>query len=143
MAFTISREAKVKAARLHEDRAANSRRELNCYCYARKRGSATCLTARGRRMLENACAKKRRFYPLRSQCRNFRKLNNRNRCTDQRRMRYMIVAAGGDHRHSAAVLGTIRVRVDTLVQLRRSTQRECPEKCDGNASRYQWTPAIC
>ena len=54
----------------------------------------------------------------------------------------MIVAAGGDHRHSAAVLDAIRVRVDTLVQLRRSTQREGQQKCHRNASRYECTPAI-
>jgi hypothetical protein len=93
-------------------------------------------------MLKNACAKKRRFYPLWSQCRNFGKLDCRSRCTNYRWMRYVIVASGSDHRHTAPVLDTIRVRVDTLVQLRRSAQRERPEKCDGNASRYECTPTI-
>ena len=54
----------------------------------------------------------------------------------------MIVAAGGDHRHRAAVLDTICVRVDTLVQLRRGIQRHCPEKCERNARRDECTPAI-
>ena len=54
----------------------------------------------------------------------------------------MIVAAGGDHRHSAAVLDTIRVRVDALVQLRGRTQRERPKKRDGNECREKSAPAI-
>ncbi len=37
-------------------------------------------------MLENACAKKRRLNPARGQRRNFRKLNGRDRRTDQRHM---------------------------------------------------------
>ena len=41
----------------------------------------------------------------------------------------MIVASGGDHCHSAAVLDTIRIRMKTLVQLRRSAQCKRPEKC--------------
>jgi hypothetical protein len=38
-------------------------------------------------------------------------------------MSSMIVAAGSDHRRRAIVLGTIRIRVHVLVQLRGSTQR--------------------
>ena len=55
----------------------------------------------------------------------------------------MIVAAGGDHGRCATVLDTIRVLVDTLVQLRGSTQRERPEKRGGNANRNKRAPAIC
>jgi len=44
----------------------------------------------------------------------------------------MIVAARCHHGHRAVVLGAIRILVDALVQLRRSTQRERPEKCRGN-----------
>ena len=69
-------------------------------------------------MLENACAKKRRFDPLRSQRRNFRQLNGRERQTDKQQMRYMIIASGVDDCHSAAVLDTIRIRMKPLVQLR-------------------------
>jgi len=76
------------------------------------------LTASGRRVLENARAKKRRFDPLRGQRRNFRKLNGRDRCAHQWRMRSVIVVARGDHRHRAIVLNAIRVRVDALMQLR-------------------------
>ena len=40
----------------------------------------------------------------------------------------MIVAARCDHGRRAIVLGTIRILVDALVQLRGGTQRERPEK---------------
>ena len=73
---------------------------------------------RGRRVLEYAGAKKRRFDPLRSQRRNFGKVNDWDGCADQWRMSGMIVAAGRDHCRSAVVLGTIRIFVDALVQLR-------------------------
>jgi len=93
-------------------------------------------------MLENACAKKRRLNPLRGQRRNLRKVENRNRRADQWRMSSMIVTARCDHRHCAAVLDTVRIRVDTLVQLRGSTQRERPKKRDGNECREKSAPAI-
>jgi len=95
-----------------------------------------------RRMLENACAKKRRFDPLRSQRRNFGKVNGRSRYTDQWRMSGMIVVARGDHRRRAIVLDPIRVLVDVVVQLRGSTQRERPQKCHGDKCRDKCTPAI-
>ena len=44
----------------------------------------------------------------------------------------MIVAARCHHGHRAVVLGAIRILVDALVQLRRSTQRERPKKCREN-----------
>ena len=94
-------------------------------------GRPTILTACRRRVLENACAKKRRFNPLRGQRRNFGKLNGRDGCADQWRMRSMIVTARGDHRRCAVVLGAIRVRMDALVQLRGSAQRKRPEKSRG------------
>src|SRR5205814_1791210 len=93
------------------------------------------LSAERRRMLENACAKKRRLNPARGQRRNFGKLNGRGRCADQRRISSMIVAARGDHGHSAVVLGPIRILVHALVELRGSTQGECPEKPYGNQCR--------
>jgi len=83
-------------------------------------------------MLENACAKKRRLNPARDQRRNFGKLMRRDGCTDQRRMSSMVVAAGSNHGHRAAVLDAIRILVHALVELRRSTQRERPEKSRGN-----------
>ena len=92
------------------------------------------LTARGRRMLENARAKERRLNPARDQRRNFGEFNGRDWRADQRRMSSMIVAARGDHGHRAVVLGAIRILVEALVQLRRSTQRERPEKCRENAN---------
>ena len=55
----------------------------------------------------------------------------------------MIVTSGGDHRHSAAVLDAIRVRMKALVQLRRSAQRQRPEKCQRDETGDQYTTAAC
>ncbi len=57
-------------------------------------------------------------------------------------MTSMIVAAEGDHCRCAVVLDTVCVLVDTLVQLRGSTQRERPEKCSANANRNERAPVI-
>ena len=100
------------------------------------------LTARGRRMLENACAKKRRLNPAGSQRRNFRKLNGRKRHTDQWRMSSMIVAARCDHCRCAIVLDATCILVDALMQLRGSTERERPKKRSGNEGRDDRTSAI-
>ena len=93
-------------------------------------------------MLEDVRAKKRRLNPARGQRRNFGNLMWRDRRADQWRMSSMIVTARCDHRHCAAVLDTVRIRVDTLVQLRGSTQRERPKKRDGNECREKSAPAI-
>jgi len=85
-------------------------------------------------VLEDARAKKRRFDPLRSQRRNCGKVNGRNRYADQWRVRRMIVVSRGDHCRRAAVLDPIRICVKALMQLRRSTQRERPDKCRGDAN---------
>ena len=94
-------------------------------------------------MLENACAKKQQFDPLRSQRRNFRKLIGRNGCAEQRHMSSVIVAARRHHRNRAAVIDAVRVCVDALVQLRGSAQRERPEKCHGDKCRDKCAPARC
>src|SRR5437763_12000186 len=100
------------------------------------------LTARGRRMLENACAKKRRLNPAGSQRRNFRKLNGRKRHTDQWRMSSMIVAARCDHCRCAIVLDATCILVDALMQLRGSTERERPKKRSGNEGRDDRSPRL-
>lgn len=100
------------------------------------------LSARGRGVLENARAKKRRFDPLRSQRRNFGKLNRGDGRADEWRMSSMIEAARGDHGRDATVLDAVRILVDTLVQLRGSTQSERPEKCRANANRNERAPVI-
>ena len=97
---------------------------------------------RRRRVLENACAKKRRLDPLRSQRWNFGKVNGRHRRADQWRMSSMIVTARCDHRHRTVVLDTIRILVDALVQLRGSTQDERPKKPYGNERRDKSASAI-
>jgi hypothetical protein len=85
-------------------------------------------------MLENARAEKRRLNPARGQRRNFGELNGRGWYAHQWRMSGVIVTARGDHCHGAVVIHAIRVRMDALVQLRRSTQRERPKECRENAN---------
>src|SRR5438874_4067236 len=97
---------------------------------------------RGRRVLENARAKIRRLNPARGQRRNFGKVNDWDGCANQWRMSSMIVAARGNHRRHAVVLDPIRVRVNALVQLRGSTQRERPEKRYEDEARDERTSAI-
>jgi len=62
---------------------------------------------------------------------------------NQWRMSSMIVAARRNHRRRAVVLDAIRVGVDALVQLRRSSQRQRPEKCPGNECRDKRALTIC
>ena len=100
MAFTIHVRPCYSCASAEKAFRESGERELK-FSAPRERGSPTCSAARGRRMLENACAKKRRFDPLRGQRRNFRNLNARDRETNQRRMGCMIVTSGDNHRHSA------------------------------------------
>jgi len=95
-------------------------------------GRPTILTARRRRVLEDARAEKRRLNPARGQRRNYGKLNRRNGGSDERRMSSMIIITRRNHRRCAAVLDATRVRVDALMQLRGSTQRKRPEKPYGN-----------
>jgi len=57
-------------------------------------------------------------------------------------MSSMIVTARCDHCHRAVVLDTIRILVDALVQLRRSTQRERPKKRYGDDRRDKSAPVI-
>ena len=55
----------------------------------------------------------------------------------------MIVTARCDHRRCATVLDAIRVRVDALVQLRRSTQRERPQESREHATNNKGASVIC
>ena len=101
---------------------------------------------RGWRVLENACAEKWRRNPERVQRWNRRKLNGGNRRTDQRHRGGMIAAARADEGHRATVLGSIGVRVNSLMQRWRNSQRERPKKraqnSGGNdrARRYRLSP---
>ena len=56
----------------------------------------------------------------------------RDGCTDQCRMSSMVAAAGSNQGHRTGVFDAIRILVHALVQLRRSTQSERPEKCRGD-----------
>jgi hypothetical protein len=73
---------------------------------------------RGRRVLENASEKKRGLDPLRSQIRHWGKLIDENRNADELRTRGMIEVTRSNERYGARVVDTIRIRVDSLVQLR-------------------------
>jgi hypothetical protein len=95
-----------------------------------------------RRVLEDGCAEERRFDPLRSQRRNFGKVNGRSRSAHQWRMSGMIVVARGDHCRRAAVFDPIRICVKAVMQLRGSTQRERAEKCRENAGRNKRASVI-
>ena len=86
-------------------------------------------------MLENACAKKRRLDPLRSQRRNFGKMNGWQLCTDQWRLRGMIITASRNQRNRASVIAAVRISVNARVQLRRNTQEQRPEKRCGDEGR--------
>jgi hypothetical protein len=105
------------------------------------------LSERGWRVLENASAEKWRWNPERVQRRNRRKLNGGNRRTDQRHMGRMIAASSADQGHGAAVLGSIGIRVNPLMQRWRNSQRERPKKraqnSGGNdrARRYRLSPS--
>src|SRR6266853_626912 len=56
----------------------------------------TSLNQRGWRMLEDACAKKRRLNPAWGQRRNFGKLNGRGRCADKWYMSNVLVTPRRD-----------------------------------------------
>ena len=55
----------------------------------------------------------------------------------------VFVGAGRDRRNCTTVFGTARVGVDALVQLRRNTQRECPDKRGENTGRDECASAVC
>ena len=78
----------------------------------------TCLTASRRRVREDVRLEKKRFDPLGGQRRDFGKLNGWEQSTDKRRRASLLVGTGGDRRNCATMLGTARVAVDPLVQLR-------------------------
>jgi hypothetical protein len=58
-------------------------------------------------------------------------------------MSSMIVIPRCDHCRHAVVLDATRVRVDALVQLRRRTQRECPEKSRADTNRNKRASMVC
>jgi len=67
------------------------------------------LGARGRRVLEDACAEKWRLDPLRSERRDFSKLDDRNGRGHERRMRGMSIVARGNKRRCASVIRAIGI----------------------------------
>jgi hypothetical protein len=81
-------------------------------------GYSSVLGQCGRRVLENARAKERRFDPLRGQRRNCRKLDDRNGGAYKRHRRRMGEAARRDECYRAGVPGLVCIRVNGLVQLR-------------------------
>jgi len=57
-----------------------------------------------------------------------REANIESRCTDQRRVRRMLIAAGGDQRNRANMVDAIRVIVNASMQSRRNADQKCPGK---------------
>lgn len=51
----------------------------------------------------------------------------------------MIIIAGGNERRRASVFDLVRIRMNALVQLRRSTQGERPKKSRGSEDRDRST----
>ena len=78
----------------------------------------TCLSASRRRVREDVRLEKKRFDPLGRQRRDFGKLNGWERSADKRRRASVLVGTGRDRRNCTTMLGTARVGVDALVQLR-------------------------
>ena len=94
----------------------------------------TSLNQRGWRMLEDACAKKRRLNPAWGQRRNFGKLNGRGRCADKWYMSNVLVTPRRDQRNHTNVFAAIRIRVNARVQLRRDATEKCPrERCENDS----------
>lgn len=90
-------------------------------------------------MFENTRDKKKRADPERSQLGNLTIKGNGS--GDQQRDRRMIDISSGDERDRACVIDAIRVGVDPLVELGRSTQRQRPEKSGGSDDRDRSTPS--
>ncbi len=94
----------------------------------------------GRRVLEDARARKRRSNPDRVQGRDKTKLQGRGRGGDERCGRGLLIAAGSDERHRTFMPGSVRIGVDEFMPLRQNTQRksrdECCESNDGNPGSY-------
>ena len=79
------------------------------------------------RVFENRSDKEDRLNPARTQCGNIIGAQ-RNRRHDQQRYRRVIIVARGDECYRASVLRAVCVRMNALVQLRRSAERQRPEK---------------
>jgi hypothetical protein len=100
------------------------------------------LSEGGWRVLEYARNNEQRLDPLGSQSRNFTKLNNGSRSSDERRRPRMVVVSGCDESNRARVIGPVSVRVNAFVQLRRDAQRERPKKSANNENRSEITRPI-
>jgi hypothetical protein len=101
------------------------------------------LTEGRRRVREDVRLEEERLNPNQVERGNSSKLRNKVRCADERWLRHMITVARCDRRNRTTVLGPGRVGVHALVQLRRNTQRERPEKCGANASRNERASMVC
>jgi hypothetical protein len=109
-----------------------------CFSFPRaERDELPCLSERGRGVLENTRPEKWRLDPLRVQRRNCRKLSDLYGRIDSRRMSNVIVTAGAYQCDRARVLSAVCIRMEALVQLRRSAERERPKKSGRKKRRHQ------
>jgi hypothetical protein len=90
-----------------------------------------------RRVRENVRFEEQRWGPLRGERRKVGKLNGPKLSADQWRLNRVLAISRGDRRNRAIVLGAIRVRVDTLMQLRRNAEHSCPDKRGDNANHHE------
>ena len=102
---------------MHEYRAAIQAEEMGML-RAKIAAQLRALRARGRRVLEDARAKKRRRHPLRSQRRNCCKLISRDRRADLGNIGNVIVAARGNQCDRAGVLAPRGIWVNAGMQRR-------------------------
>ena len=79
-------------------------------------------------MFENRCGQKRRCHPTGCQFRNRGEMHG-NVCENvERRQRRVVTAARAHKRDGTTVIGLL-IRMNALMQARRDTKCECPEKC--------------
>jgi hypothetical protein len=78
----------------------------------------TILTANRRRVREDVRFEEERLNPGRAERWNSSKLGNEIGRTDGRGLYRMLIAASRNQRNCTTMLGTARIRVDPLVQLR-------------------------
>ena len=83
-------------------------------------------------MREQMRIEEERLDPGRAERRDLRELNAGLRRPDEGRMRSVIIGASRNQCNGASVIPAVRIRVDALMQLRRNTQHERPEKGRGN-----------
>ena len=96
-----------------------------------------------RRVREDVRVEEERLNPSGGQRRDSAKLVNEIRRADERELRSMIIVTGGHHCDRATVIGSIRVWMNPLVQLRGDADEKCPRKrCENNGCDKNTSPTL-